>query len=60
MSGTKCDPYDYSLTEAARIRLVKPNALICICVHCRAQARLPADMRHSPHCCFRKEKEVAK
>ena len=51
-----CSPYDYALVEAARISLVKPNSLICICVHCRVQARLPADMKHKAACCFNRHK----
>jgi len=48
----KCSAYDYALVEAARVTLRKPNALICVCVHCRAQAKVPAEMKHSSRCCF--------
>lgn len=53
--SSKCSAYDYALVEAARTRLRKPNSLICVCVHCRAQAKLPQDLKHQPTCCFHRK-----
>lgn len=48
----KCSVYDYSLTASARNALKVGFKFICICVHCRGQAKTEADIQHTKECCF--------
>lgn len=50
----KCSVWDAALKYGAGTMLKRGNAVICVCVHCRAQGRTPGELQHTPTCCFSK------